>query len=138
MTRTAPLTLAALVLLATACGGQPAVELDVAPAGTVEEVAPEPLDEVGTDATAPAEEAGASDGTVEEAAPTPERRSESPATSSTSTGSSTGASTGASAEPAPLPADPELVVGEDGCVTDVATGLVVTCHDPAAGPDDES
>lgn len=37
----------------------------------------------------------------------------------------------------PDPAPPELVVGEDGCVTDLTTGLVVTCHDPAAGPDDE-
>jgi hypothetical protein len=40
-------------------------------------------------------------------------------------------------EPSPTPAPPELVVGDDGCVTDRTTGLVVTCHDPAAGPDED-
>jgi hypothetical protein len=48
-------------------------------------------------------------------------------------------------EPAPAPAPsapatpppPDLVVGEDGCVTDRTTGLVVTCYDEAAGPDEE-
>jgi hypothetical protein len=39
--------------------------------------------------------------------------------------------------PPPAPAPPELVVGDDGCVTDLTTGLVVTCYDPAAGPDEE-
>jgi hypothetical protein len=42
-------------------------------------------------------------------------------------------------EPAPVPAHvpPDLVVGDDGCVTDTTTGLIVTCHDPAAGPDED-
>jgi hypothetical protein len=44
---------------------------------------------------------------------------------------------GTSARPSPLTSDPEPVVGEDGCATDVATGIVVACHDPAAGPDDD-
>lgn len=35
----------------------------------------------------------------------------------------------------PATSDPELIVGDDGCVTDVALGLVITCYDPAAGPD---
>lgn len=47
-------------------------------------------------------------------------------------------------EPAPAPPPtpvtpppPDLVVGEDGCVTDRTTGLVVACYDEAAGPDEE-
>lgn len=125
LTRTA--ALAALVVLLTACGQQPSVELDVAPAGAPEETAvedvpdePEPATEeavAGDAEDVPSDAEGAAEPATEAPAPTPDAG-------------------GTSAEPTPLPADPELVIGEDGCVTDVATGLVVTCHDPAAGPDE--
>ncbi|GGI04441.1 hypothetical protein [Egicoccus halophilus] len=46
--------------------------------------------------------------------------------------------------PAPAPgpaagvAEPELEVDEDGCVTDLTTGLVIACADEAEGPDEGS
>jgi hypothetical protein len=45
-------------------------------------------------------------------------------------------------EPAPAPdpdpefEEPDLIVDEDGCVTDRNLGLVIMCEDPAAGPDE--
>jgi hypothetical protein len=42
---------------------------------------------------------------------------------------------GTSRAPAP-PESSGTVVDGDGCAVDVATGLVITCADPAAGPDE--
>lgn len=131
---TRPLVLAGLVMLLAACGTQPPVQLDVAPAGSVgvteaveetEEVAEaEPIDTTRVGRIAVAREPRADVADVADPGPTEAPVvPQAPPTVSTS--------------PEPPPADPELIVGEDGCVTDVATGLVVTCYDPAAGPDED-
>lgn len=118
--------IATLVLAvgATACGSAPEVVLQAEPVAVVDEpapsepVVPEPLvpepaeaDEVEPVAPAPAPTAERVEPAAPAPAPTP--------------------------EPVPEAAspEPEFEVDEDGCVTDVALGLVITCFDPAAGPD---
>lgn len=50
-------------------------------------------------------------------------------------GPASGPATDGTPEAQPSPSAPDLVVDGAGCVTDQTTGLVVTCHDDAAGPD---
>jgi hypothetical protein len=137
--------LAALALLVTACGTQPKVQLEVAPAAAIEKLTPvaeeaaveapvvEEVVEVAEQVAEPASEPKV---TAPEPAPAP---APAPAPRATSTPEPKATATPeptASATPAP-PSDPELVVGEDGCVTDVTLGIVITCNDPAAGPDED-
>ncbi|WP_052666441.1 hypothetical protein [Nitriliruptor alkaliphilus] len=117
-------TLAALLL--AGCGSQAPVQLDVAPAATTGD-APAGDAPAGD---APAGDAPAAEAPgVEDPVAPDETDPADPVTGAEQPPAETSAQ--------PSPPDPELVVDEDGCATDVATGIVVACHDPAAGPDDE-
>lgn len=124
LVRTLACTLGALLL--AGCGSQPPVQLDVAPAASTDELAP--ADEV------PAAEEPVSP--EEPVAPEEPAAAEEADAAEPITGAEQ-APAGTSAQPSPLSPDPELVIDEDGCATDVTTGIVVACHDPGAGPDDD-
>lgn len=128
--RRSVLLLATVALLAGACGGSPAVEVEAEPAGAGEPVTVErEVDRVsGPRRTGDRPAVPVRDSVPEpDPAPTPTEPAPPPAPPAP-----------ASPPPAPAPApadEPDLVVGEDGCVTDRDLGIVITCHDPAAGPD---
>ncbi len=117
--RWAALLVAVLSLGLQACGGSAPLEVDAARA-----VAPQ----------VPAAEADPA-GAARERSPRPERREE-PAVEAPAAEPAPVAPRETAPRPGAVPAPPDLVVGDDGCVTDRTTGLVVTCHDDAAGPDD--
>lgn len=123
------LLLATLALLAGGCGGGPTAEVEAQPASVDEQVPVEPaVDRVsGPRRTADRPDDETTDTPVAEDASVPEP---------TPPPTETPAAPPAPAAPSPTPAaEPDLVVGDDGCVTDRTLGIVITCHDPAAGPD---
>jgi hypothetical protein len=134
----------AVTVLVTACATGPTeltVDPAAAPAGTVER-AEEPAGPADEQADGPVDEpvdapvVEAEDGAVTEpkagaaAKKAPKRES----TTRTDPPSRAPAS-GTPRTPAPSESS-GIVVDGDGCAVDVATGLVITCADPAAGPDE--
>jgi hypothetical protein len=143
----------AVTVLVTACATGPTeltVDPAAAPAGTVEPTEPpagptedqrdEPVDDPVHDPVHdpvvdpvhdPVDEA--TDGAVAEprvdGAPAPNRES------TTRNPPGRVPTLGTTGDPAPSEGS-GIVVDEDGCAVDVATGLVITCADPAAGPDE--
>lgn len=110
---------------ATACGSSAPVELPVSgiePASSQLEA---------TDGHV--EEPPADEPTVEEPEVEAERAEQEPGTDQPAT---SGSSSDEAPTPDPAFEEPDLVVDENGCVTDRNLGLVIMCEDPAAGPDE--
>jgi outer membrane biosynthesis protein TonB len=127
----------ALAVLAAGCAGS-APELEVEPAAVPVQVEPT------TPASTASSRAARVPTRIEKPAPAPASEPEpeprpEPAPAPTASEPAPAPAPVAPRAPAPdpTPAPPDLVVGDDGCVTDLTTGIVVACHDDAAGPDED-